>query len=166
MDLGTVLLMTVRGIPIICWGDEQYLAYYNDGQDTPPEYVNTGDDDPWNRPGLNQWDESTAAFRIIQALANLRKNSPAVAQGAYVTAYVDKDILMFQRTYRGERVLLAVNRGGEKTISMSGSLGMPPGFYTGLLADASEANAGNYISITPSGWTLHLNGLSSIVVRP
>lgn len=31
MDLGTVLLMTVRGIPIIYYGDEQYLAVYNAG---------------------------------------------------------------------------------------------------------------------------------------
>ena len=29
MDLATVLLMTVRGIPIIYYGDEQYLANYH-----------------------------------------------------------------------------------------------------------------------------------------
>ncbi len=57
MDLGTVLLMTVRGIPIIYYGDEQYLAYYHDGQNTPPADVNSGDDDPWNRPDYpTQWE--------------------------------------------------------------------------------------------------------------
>ena len=50
MDLGTVLLMTVRGIPIIYYGNEQYLAHYNDGQNTPPEFVNSGDDDLWESP--------------------------------------------------------------------------------------------------------------------
>ena len=30
MDLAAVLLMNVRGIPIIYYGDEQYPTYYND----------------------------------------------------------------------------------------------------------------------------------------
>ncbi|MBV8828933.1 MAG: hypothetical protein JO108_06850 [Acidobacteriaceae bacterium] len=78
MDLGSVLLMAVRGIPIMHYGDEQYLAYYNDGQETDPIYVNNGNDDPWNRPGLNHCDETTPAFKVIGALARLRKQSPAI----------------------------------------------------------------------------------------
>jgi cyclomaltodextrin glucanotransferase len=165
MDLATVLLMTVRGIPIIYYGDEQYLANYKDGQNTPPQYVNSGDDDPWNRPGLKQWDQNTPAFRIIKALAKLRKESPAIAQGSYFTAYVDNDILMFERVHRGEIVLVAVNRGEEKKISLPGRLDIQRGYYTGLLADVSEVNQGNYLSVEPSGWTLHLNKLSSLVVH-
>ena len=77
MNLGTVLLMTVRGIPIIYYGDEQYLAVYNaPGVTYYPQYVNSGSDDPWNRPGMNSWDENTPAFRLISTLARLRKNSP------------------------------------------------------------------------------------------
>ena len=166
MDLASVLLMTIRGIPIICWGDEQYLAYYSDNQSTPREDVNSGDDDPWNRPGLNQWDENTPAFRIISTLAELRKKSQAIAQGGYVTTYVDHDILMFERVHRGEVVLVAVNRGEDKTVSLPGRLRIPSGSYTGLLKDASEVNQGNYLSTTPEVWTLHLNKLSSLVVHP
>jgi cyclomaltodextrin glucanotransferase len=166
MDLGTVLLMTIRGVPIIYYGDEQYLAYYNDGQTTPPEDVNTGDDDPWNRPGLNRWDESTPAFNIIKTLAKLRKESLAVAQGRYVTAYVDEDVLMFKRVNRGEIVLVAVNRGDEKTISLPGRLGLKKGLYKGLLENATEVNEGNYLSVTSDHWILHLNRLSSLVVHP
>ena len=165
MDLATVLLMTVRGIPIIYYGDEQYLAFYNDGQATPPEDVNSGDDDPWNRPGLKDFDESTPAFRIIKTLAALRKTSPAIWKGAYVTPYVDNDILMFERVYNGEIVLVAVNRGEEKTLSFNGRLGLKPGEYTGLLEDASDVNQGNYLSVTAKGWTLHMNKLSSLVIR-
>ena len=166
MDLASVLLMTVRGIPIIYYGDEQYLAYYNDGQTTSPADVNSGNDDPWNRPGLNRWDEDTPAFKIIKTLASLRKRSPAIWQGQYLTAYVDNDILMFERVYRGEVVLVAVNRGEEKTVSLRGRLGLPAGSYTGVLGHASEANEGNYLTVTPGNWTLHLNKLSSLVVRP
>jgi glycosidase len=165
MDLATVLLMTVRGIPIIYYGDEQYLAFYNDQQTTPPQYVNTGDDDPWNRPGMKQWDENTSAFKIIRTLAKLRKESPAISEGNYLTIYVDSDVLVFERVCRGQIVLVAVNRGEAKTVTLNGKLGFRAREYTGLLADASEANDGNYLSVTSAGSTLHLNKLSSLVVE-
>ena len=153
MDLGTVLMMTVRGIPIIYYGDEQYLAYYNDKATPPPGDVNSGDDDPYNRPGLNKWDETTPAFQIISTLANLRKKSPAISQGQYLTAYADHDILMFERVYCGEVVLVAVNRGEEKTVTLKGRLGLAAGTYKGVLEKASEVNEGNYLSVVPGGWT-------------
>lgn len=165
MDLGSVLLMTVRGIPIIYYGDEQYLAYYDDGQNTQPIYVNNGDDDPWNRPGLSSWSEDTPAFTIIKTLALLRKSSPAISQGSYRTVYVDNDVLLFERKEQGDVVFIAVNRGADKTIALPGSIALPPGYYTGLLSDASPINQGNYLSFVQDGWTLHLNGLSSLVVR-
>lgn len=165
MDLGTVLLLTIRGIPIIYYGDEQYLAHYNDNQNTPPEYVNSGDDDPWNRPGLNSWDEDTPAFKIIKTLAKLRRESPAISQGRYVTVYVDNDVLIFERIKGGDTAFVAVNRGEDKTVSLPESIGIAPGHYSGLLADASEANQGNYLSVEPRRWTVHLNRLSSLVVH-
>jgi len=36
LDLATVLLMTVRGIPIIMWGDEQYIAHFDDNANPTP----------------------------------------------------------------------------------------------------------------------------------
>ena len=166
MDLASVLLMTVRGIPIIYYGDEQYLAHYNDGQNSMPIYVNSGDDDPWNRPGLNQWSEETPAFRIIKALADLRKTSPAIWDGDYRTVYVDPDILVFERVHAGEVVLVAVNRGEGKAVTVPGRIGIAPGSYTGLLEAASDANRGNFLFVTPRSWTVHLNRLSSLVVHP
>jgi cyclomaltodextrin glucanotransferase len=64
-----------------------------------------------NRPGLNSWNEDTPAFKIIRILANVRKKSLAISQGAYVTAYVHNDILMFERVHCGEIVLVAVKKG-------------------------------------------------------
>jgi glycosidase len=46
MDLATVLLLTVRGIPIIYYGDEQYLALYDAPVDYQKQYINSGSDDP------------------------------------------------------------------------------------------------------------------------
>ena len=69
MDLATVMMMTVRGIPIIYYGDEQYLALYDAPVGYEAKYINSGNDDPWNRPGMQSWDETTPAFRIISILA-------------------------------------------------------------------------------------------------
>jgi glycosidase len=165
MDLATVLLLTVRGIPIVYYGDEQYLAVYGAPVNYEPQYVNSGSDDPWNRPGMKSWDETTPAFRLIAALAGLRKASPAVWRGAYRRIHADGDVLIFERIQGQDRVLVAVNRGPAKAIRLRGRLGFAPGIYRGLIADASPANAGNLVRIGRRSSELRLGPLSALVVR-
>lgn len=165
MDLGSVLLLTLRGIPIIYYGDEQYLAHFDDGGLTKPGDVNTGDDDPWNRPGMQQWDQNTPAFRTIGALAKLRRESPAIWKGDYVTLYSSPDTLVFERVENGEQVVVAVNRGGDRTISIPCIQGLPKGTYSGLIENASQANQGNYLKVGDKNITLHLNRISSLVAH-
>lgn len=165
MDLGTVLLMTVRGIPIIYYGDEQYLAVYDaPGVTYDPQYVNSGSDDPWNRPGMQSWEESTPAFRLIRALAALRKDSSAIWRGTYTGLYAKGDVLIYERIDDDDVVLVAVNRGPTTDVNLQGQLGFSPGIYRGVIADASSANTGNYLLVGPKGSTVHLGPLSSIVV--
>ena len=78
---------------------------------------------------------------------------------------LDPNILMFERVEKSEVVLVAVNRAQEKAVTPPGRIGIAAGSYTGLLADATEVNEGNYLSVTPNEWTLHLNALSSLVVH-
>jgi glycosidase len=165
MDLASVLLLTVRGIPIIYYGDEQYLAVYDAPVDYQPQYINSGSDDPWNRPGMKNWDEATPAFRIISALACLRKNDPAVWRGTYNTLYSDADVLIYERVAGNDSVLVAVNRGPAKDIALQGSLGFVPGTYRGLIADASSANAGNYVRIGRQASLAHLGAISALALR-
>ena len=113
MDLATVLLLTVRGIPIVFYGDEQYLARYVDCDlrhpqycDVPPEDVNSSDDDPYNRAGMAQWSEQTPAFKIIRILSGLREHSPAIQQGTYRMVYADQDALAFERQHQHETVFV------------------------------------------------------------
>jgi cyclomaltodextrin glucanotransferase len=165
MDLGTVLLMTVRGIPIIYYGDEQYLAIYDaPGQTYNPKYVNSGSDDPWNRPGMKAWGSCTSAFRLISALAALRRNSPAIWRGSYRTVYAKDDVLIYERIAGDDMVLVAVNRGSETDAKLNRSLGFSPGLYRGVIAHASPANAGNYLKVTSRDATIHLGPLSSLAV--
>jgi cyclomaltodextrin glucanotransferase len=165
MDLASVLLLTVRGIPIIYYGDEQYLALYDAPVDYQKQYINSGSDDPWNRPGMQSWDETTPAFRIISALAYLRKSDPAVWRGTYRTLYADADVLIYERVAGRDVVLAAVNRGQAKDVALQGSLGFVPGTYRGLIADASPANAGNYVRIGRQTSLVHLGAISALVLR-
>jgi glycosidase len=165
LDLAIVLLMTARGIPILYYGDEQYLAYYDDDHDTPPDDINADDDDPYNRPGMRRWSEDTPAFRIVRRLAGLRQWNQAVQMGAYRTVLAQGDVLVFERRHGSERVLVAVNRGPATTLELRTRTGLPPGTYRGLLARASPANRDNLLTVGRDGTTLHLGKLSALVAR-
>jgi len=166
MDLATVMLMTVRGIPIVYYGDEQYLAVYDaPGVTYEAKYINSGNDDPWNRPGMQSWDETTPAFRTISILAGLRANNPAIWRGSYNKVYSDNDALIYQRQDGNNVVLIAVNRGASKDITLhNNNLGLAPGTYRGVIADASTANANNYVRVDHRSAVIHLEAISSIVL--
>ncbi len=166
LDLATTLLMTVRGIPIILYGDEQYLEHDNDGHQTPPEYINSDNDDPYNRLGMTRWSEDTPAFKIIQRLAALRRESPAIWQGSYRSVYSDQDVLVFERQSGAETVLVAVNRGDEQTVHLPGTVDLPAGVYAGRLEGVSDANTGNRLVVGPDGGaTLQLHHLGAVVAH-
>ena len=164
MDLATVMLMTVRGIPIIYYGDEQYLAVYDAPVGYEKKYINSGNDDPWNRPGMQSWDETTPAFRIMSILAGLRANDSAIWRGWSNTVLSDNDVLIYQRRDGNTHVLVAVNRGAAKDITLHNDLGFAPGTYRGVIADASPANTNNYLHIERRSAVIHVEAISSIVL--
>ena len=62
-------------------------------------------------------------------------------------------------------VLIAVNRGGSKDITLhNNNLGLAPGTYRGVIADASTANANNYVRVDHRSAVIHLEAISSIVL--
>jgi cyclomaltodextrin glucanotransferase len=168
MDLATVLLMTLRGIPIIYYGDEQYLANYDlfelNGYSYNKQTINSSADDPFNRPGMQTWDETTSAFQIIRTLAGLRRRSRAISEGNYTTLYVDPDALVFQRSQGDDCVVVAVNRGDAKTISVHPTCKIAMGDSAGLISAANDANRDNYAETSSNSVTLHLGPISSIVL--
>ena len=62
LDLALVLLSTLRGVPCLFYGTEQYL---NNGTN--------GGEDPYNRPMMESWDTSSHSFLLVQALLKLRR---------------------------------------------------------------------------------------------
>jgi cyclomaltodextrin glucanotransferase len=139
LDLATVLLMTVRGIPIIYYGDEQYLAHYQAGYTTTSSEVNSSNDDPFNRPGMRSWDEATPSFKIIKALAEQRWNNPAVWRGSFEVLFASEDILVFERKYQNHSLLVAVNRGEATNVAIP-YIDQEKRQYKNVLSGTSETN--------------------------
>jgi len=90
---------------------------------------------------------------------------PAICRGNYTTLYAKDDVLIYERIDGRDVVLVAVNRGSGIDVTLKRSPGFSPGVHCGVIANASSANAGNYLLVTPQGYRIHLGALSSIVVR-
>jgi cyclomaltodextrin glucanotransferase len=131
IDIATALIMTVRGVPCLYYGCEQYL--HNDNQ---------GGADPYNRPMMEKWDQSANAFRIIKALAPERRKNPAMQWGGLWPKIVEKDLYVFVRKYHGSRVLVILNKGPERTIEKVDTE-LPNGIHQCLLTgDKIESREG------------------------
>ncbi|MFM7267725.1 MAG: alpha-amylase family glycosyl hydrolase [Cyanobium sp.] len=107
LALATVLVMTLRGIPCIFYGTEQYLVNHTNGGQ-----------DPYNRPMMAGWNQDTTLFRMIQLLAKLRQDNRALAYGAHQQLYVSQMIYGFRRRYRQSRVFTLVNQGEATNLSL------------------------------------------------
>jgi hypothetical protein len=72
--------------------------------------------------------------------------------------------LVFERRHQQDVVIIAVNRGGAKTLIING-VDFAPGQHTGLLSKTSEANQGNFLTVALDGQaTMYLGPLSGLVV--
>ena len=105
LNLATTLIMTVRGVPCLYYGCEQYL--HNDTE---------GGNDPYNRPMMEKWDEGTTAFKMIRRLSDERSKNQAIQWGGLWPKIVERDLYVFVRKYRDSRVVVILNKGPERTI--------------------------------------------------
>jgi cyclomaltodextrin glucanotransferase len=105
VDIATALIMTMRGIPCLYYGYEQYL--HND---------TNGGDDPYNRPMMEKWNTDTKAFNLTKMLSAERGKNPAIQWGGHWPKMVEKDLYVFARKYHQSRCLVLLNKGPERTI--------------------------------------------------
>lgn len=98
MRLALLLLFAYPGVPCIYYGDEIGM---------------TGRNDPYNRACFDwdqgHWDQPLRG--LVQTLAQLRRESPALRRGAYQTLLASGDLFGFARFLGEDVVLLIVNRG-------------------------------------------------------
>ena len=140
LELAVVLLMTLRGIPCLFYGTEQYLVNNTNGGE-----------DPYNRPMMDTWDKTTPLFKIIQNTSALRSANPALNFGAFEQKYLTESIYGYTRSYRDSRVFTLVNQGEETTIDIA-NVNLADGDYTCVLS-------GRTITVSGGGIWQHRLGL-------
>lgn len=123
-------LMTSRGIPVIYYGTEQYLTGINGdaGRIPMPGYDNL-------RTGKNAgWSETTTAFQLIRRLSSLRKSNDAIAYGTTNIRWVNNDVIIMERQFYSNVVLIAINRSANTSYPISGLYtALPAGTYNDYL---------------------------------
>ncbi|HLZ13249.1 MAG TPA: alpha-amylase family glycosyl hydrolase [Candidatus Acidoferrum sp.] len=124
-------LLTCRGIPVILYGDEQYL--HND--------TNNGND-PYNRVWMSSFSTTTTAYQLINKLATLRQNNDGLGYGGFQQRWINNDVYIYERKFFNDVVLVAINKNDTTGYAISGLLtALPAGTYGdylgGLLGGAS-----------------------------
>ena len=100
LNQALAFLLTCRGLPIIYYGDEQYL--HND--------TNNGND-PYNRLRMTSWDTTTPAYQLIGTLSQLRQTNPALAYGTHLQRWILQDAYIYERQFFDSIVVIAINKG-------------------------------------------------------
>ena len=117
-------LLTCRGIPVILYGDEQYL--HND---------TSGGNDPYNRIWMKSFDTTTTAYQLINKLASLRQSAnDALAYGGFQQRWINGDVYIYERKFFNDVVLVAINKNDTTGYAISGLFtALPAGTYSDYL---------------------------------
>jgi len=125
------LMYTLRGQPVIYYGDEQ--GFIGDGgdqdarQDMFPSQVASYNDDPMiggPTGSRSRFNTSSTMYRFIQGLSKLRKAHPALADGAQTTRFASDAAGVFavsrvDRTQKVEYLVVANSADTAKTVRFS-----------------------------------------------
>jgi cyclomaltodextrin glucanotransferase len=144
VDIATALIMTMRGIPCLYYGYEQYL--HNDTD---------GGGDPYNRPMMEKWDTTTRAFHYTHRLSAERGKNPAIQWGGSWPKIVEKDLYIFIRKYRESRCAVFLNKGPERTVE-NVDIELPNGIHQCILT-------GEKIECRDGRATVKMNGAEARV---
>jgi glycosidase len=128
-------LLTGRGIPVIFYGDEQYL------------FNNTnGGNDPYNRVWMSSFSTTTPAYQLISKLAALRQSNDAVGYGTWKQRWINNDVYIYERQFFNDVVLVAINKNDTASYAISGLLtALPAGTYANVLGGLQ---GGNNLTVT------------------
>jgi glycosidase len=129
------LQLACRGIPVVLYGDEQYL--HND---------TGGGNVPYNRLWMASFDTNTTAYELINQMANLRQANPALAYGTSQQRWINSDVYIMERQFFNDVVLIAVNKNASTAYNISG-------LYTALAPGAYP----DYLNALMGGFSIQVN---------
>jgi hypothetical protein len=120
LEQAVAFTLTSRGVPAIYYGTEQYM---------------TGTGDPDNRAKMTSFSTTTTAYKVIAALAPLRKSNPALAYGTTQQRWLNSNIYIYERKFGSNVALVAINRDLSNAAVISGLItALPAGSYTDKLS--------------------------------
>jgi glycosidase len=149
------LQLACRGIPVVLYGDEQYL--HND---------TGGGNVPYNRLWMSSFNTTTTAYELVDQMANLRQTNPALAYGTSQQRWINSDVYIMERQFFNDVVLIAVNKSQNTAYNISGlNTALAPGSYTdylsGLMGGFSiQVNAGTGGNNPVTPFSLAANAVS------
>jgi glycosidase len=144
-------LLTGRGIPIVFYGDEQYL--FNN--------TNSGND-PYNRVWMSSYSTTTPAYQIIARLAALRQANDAIGYGTWKQRWINNDVYIYERQFFNDVVLMAINKNDTTSYPISGLYtSLPAGSYTDVLGGLQGGN-----SLTVAAGTSGNNPAGNYTIAP
>jgi glycosidase len=118
---GTGILLTMRGIPQLYYGDEFAL----EGDGSAHSNVRLDFKGGWEGDAENHFKSENlkgradSAFRFMQHLLRWRKTSKAVSEGNFVHYLPEDNIYVYFRRHKNELVMVAVNGNNEsKNLSL------------------------------------------------
>ncbi|HEV2963516.1 MAG TPA: alpha-amylase family glycosyl hydrolase [Candidatus Angelobacter sp.] len=124
LNEATAFLLTTRGIPVIYYGDEQFL--HND---------TNGGGDPFNRNQMTSFNTSTTPYKLIGQLSTLRQNNSAIAYGGSQQRWINNDVYIFERKFFNDVVLVAINKNDSSSFNITGlNTALPPSSYSDYLS--------------------------------
>ncbi|HXR38334.1 MAG TPA: alpha-amylase family glycosyl hydrolase [Terracidiphilus sp.] len=129
-------LITGRGIPIVFYGDEQYLFNNTPGGD------GGAGDDPYNRVWMSSFSTTTNAYKIIAKLAALRQANDAIGYGTWKQRWISNDAYIYERQFFNDVVLVAINKNDTASYPISGLFtALPAGTYKDVLGGLQGGNS-------------------------
>jgi glycosidase len=147
LEQAMAFTLTSRGVPAIYYGTEQYM---------------TGTGDPANRAKMSSFSTTTTAYKVIKALAPLRKSNPAIAYGNTTQRWINSNVYIYERKFGSNVAVVAINRDLANSASIGGLVtSLPSGSYTDKLTGLL---GGNSITVgaggSVSGFTLAAGGVA------
>lgn len=117
-------LLVCRGIPVIYYGDEQYIH-----DDT------RGGGDPYNRNQMSAFSTDTPAYSLINMLSGLRRSNDALAYGTVRQRWMNDDIYIVERQFFSDVAITAINKNETTAFEIKGlNTALPPGDYRDFLS--------------------------------
>ncbi len=145
-----VFELTCRGIPIVYYGDEQYLH-----NDTNNGSVNGGV--PYDRPQMTTFDPTVTGAKVVRYMAALRSKNLALAYGTMQQRWINNDVYVYERQFNSSVVLVAINKNETTAQALSGpwNTALPDGTYADYLGGMLGG-----VSVTVSGGAVANNAVT------